>query len=227
MDDLENRPSPKKAASSDPAQTASDSSPTKTTPPKKKYVPKDQYALPDLSGPIQSLAKPSDPRLATESELRDFIEEMRPEDFDIDSDFFSNLPTEVKYEIIGDLRIKSRQVNRKRVEQMRSAPTALDFSRAQIKNLMQRNDLTQKLLTVTDAIAKANLTIPVRIASERNKEYVLVKNDAELGGGWVLGIRDGLSPNKPVKVDDTTEESDNATNTDEGEDFEEVALPET
>jgi hypothetical protein len=212
LDDLNNQPSPSKSTRS------TTSSPTK----KKKYVSRDQYALPNLEGTLQSKALPSDPRLATEAELRDFIDEMRPEDFDIDSEFFANLPTEVKYEIVGDLRIKSRQANHKRVEAMRAAPTALDFSRAQIKNLMERNDLTQKLLTVTDAIAQANLTIPIRIASERNKEYVLIKNDVAQGGGWVLGVRDQPQETGPVKIDVTESEGEESSDTDE---FEEVGVP--
>jgi DNA excision repair protein ERCC-5 len=213
LDDLEaTRTSPSKSIKS------TTSSPAK----KKKYVSRDQYALPELEGTIQSKAAPSDPRLATDAELRDFIEEMRPEDFDIDSEFFANLPTEIKYEIVGDLRIKSRQANYKRVEAMRAQPTALDFSKAQIKNLMERNGLTQKLLTVTDTIGKANLTIPVRIASERNKEYVLIKNDVSQGGGWVLGVRDPPKESSPLKIDATESEGESTSESDE---FEEVGVP--
>lgn len=190
----------------------------------KKYVPKDQYALPSLEGTLESRAKPSDPRLATEAELRDFIDEMRPEDFDIDSDFFGNLPTEVKYEIIGDLRVKSRQVNHRRVDAMRLAATPLDFSQAQIKNLMERNTLTQKLFSVTDALGQSSIAIPTRVAGERNREYVLVKQDVDKGGGWVLGVRDPARiNNEPVVIDDSSDESSvGATDSDE---FEEVQVP--
>jgi DNA excision repair protein ERCC-5 len=48
--------------------------------------------------------------LATEDELRAFFEEMRPEDFDVTAPTFRELPTEVQYEIVGDLRLKSRQM---------------------------------------------------------------------------------------------------------------------
>lgn len=183
-----------------------------------------------------------DPRMATEEELRDFIEDLRPEDLDVDAEWFHGLSTEVQYEILGDLRLKSRQANFRRVEQMRQAATALDFSRAQIKHLMQRNDLTQKLLSVTDDISRAHIKIPIRIAAERNKHYVLVKNTADDGtGGWVLGVRDpvksegnrvenaqsgdtgGKRQDKVVKIDvsEDSDTEDTHSVTDEG-DFEEI-----
>lgn len=146
-------------------------SPNKSPAKKKKNYHQDAYALPALEAPMESRASLQDPRMATEEELRDFIEDMKPEDLDVDAEWFNGLSTEVKYEIIGDLRIKSRQANHRRVEAMRASATALDFSKAQIKHLMQRNDLTQKLLTVSDDISKANISIPVRIASERNLAF--------------------------------------------------------
>jgi DNA excision repair protein ERCC-5 len=191
----------------------------------RKYVPKDQYALPLIEGTLESRAKSSDPRIATEEELRDFIEEMRPEDFDIDSEFFGSLPIEVKYEIIGDLRIKSRQVNHRRTDAMRHAPTPLDFSKAQIQNLMQRNTLTQKLFTVTDALGQSEEVAPVRVAGVRNREYILVKQDAEQGGGWVLGVKNPqLNNRNPIIIDSSEdEESDEGTN--DSDEFEEVGIP--
>lgn len=190
----------------------------------KKFVPKDQYALPSLDGSLESRAKASDPRIATEAELNDFIEDMRPEDFDIDSEFFGNLPVEIKYEIVGELRIKSRQVNHRRVQEMRHAATPLDFSKAQITNLMERNTLTQKLFSVTDALGQSSIAIPTRVAGERNREYLLVKQDADKGGGWVLGIRDpAVQNNEPVVIDTTTDES--AGEASESDEFEEVGIP--
>jgi DNA excision repair protein ERCC-5 len=142
-----------------------------------------------------------DPRLATEEELRTFIEEMRPEDFDVTAPAFRELPTEVQYEIVGDLRLKSRQTSYKRLQNMlKKAHTPLDFSKQQIKKLQQRNALTQQLLITTDTIGQAHVSIPVRIASERNREYVLVKN-MEGEGGWILGIRDDGSKENPIQID--------------------------
>lgn len=144
---------------------------------------------------------------------------MRPEDFDVSSPAFRELPTEVQYEIIGDLRLKSRQTSHKRLQTMlRNSHTPLDFSMAQIKNLKQRNALTQQLLETTDSIGRANVVIPVRIASERNKEYVLVKNEGA-EGGWVLGLNDEGTRDKPIEIDDTNQDNQHD---DDSDDMEEV-----
>lgn len=172
---------------------------------KNRWHDHDPYRLPDVDlkervAEATRSAAP-DPRLATEDELRAFIEEMRPEDFDVSSPAFRELPTEVQYEIVGDLRLKSRQTSYKRLQNMlKKSRTPLDFSKEQIKNLQQRNALTQQLLVTTDTIGQAHVSIPVRIASERNREYVLVKNmDGE--GGWILGIRDDGSKENPIQID--------------------------
>ncbi|KAG1739201.1 uncharacterized protein EDB91DRAFT_1054037 [Suillus paluster] len=194
---------------------------------KARFYDHDPYRLPDVNLE-ERVAKATssrvpDPRLATEEELRAFIEDMRPEDFDVTSSAFQELPTEVQYEIVGDLRLKSRQTSYKRLQNMlRKAATPLDFSREQIKNLKQRNALTQQLLTTTDSIGKAHITIPVRIASERNREYVLVKNEGA-DGGWVLGIRDEGTRSKPIEIDQ--DEPTLQSDSDDDMEMEEVSIP--
>ncbi|EPQ52893.1 hypothetical protein GLOTRDRAFT_10815, partial [Gloeophyllum trabeum ATCC 11539] len=186
---------------------------------KSRFQDHDPYKLPDVNmDEVLSQAARStvpDPRLATEDELRAFIEEMRPEDFDVTSPEFRELPTEVQYEIIGDLRLRSRQTSYDRLQNMlRNSRTPLDFSKEQIKNLKQRNALTQQLLVTTDSIGQAHIAIPVRIASERNKEYVLVKNEGE-SGGWVLGIRDEGTQDKPIQIDQDTKLPDDDEDSDQ------------
>ncbi|EJU04895.1 hypothetical protein DACRYDRAFT_104789 [Dacryopinax primogenitus] len=176
---------------------------------REKYANMDPYALPDVDLEATMSAKANaqkpDPRLATEEEMRAFIDEMRPDDFDITSPAFRELPTEVQYEIIGDLRLRSRQTSYKRLESMlRNSRTSLDFSRAQIQNLKERNSLTQQLLLTAEGVGKVidhHLTIPVRVASERNREYVLVKNQGA-EGGWVLGTRETGTKDAPIVVED-------------------------
>jgi DNA excision repair protein ERCC-5 len=186
------------------------SSPSKRS----RFYDHDPYRLPELDYEqvIANATRSSlpDPRLATEEELRAYIEELCPEDFDVTSPEFRELPTEIQYEIVGDLRLKSRQTSFKRLQNMlKNAPTALDFSRQQIVNLKQRNALTQQLLMTTDSIGNANISIPVRIASERNKEYVLIKNEGQ-EGGWILGMGDGVTQANPVDIsaDDVEDDSD-------------------
>lgn len=189
----------------------------------------DPYRLPEASMPTVSTEDKPDARLATEAELKQFIDEVHPEDIDIESPEFRALPTEVQYEIVGDMRVRSRMTSTKRLADMlRAAPSALDFSMAQIKNLSQRNALTQQLFTVTDSVGQAHLKIPVRIAAERNREYVLVKRDEAQGGGWALGIRDG-SKQKPIEVEDdkpTRQDVDSDTDSEYSDgDIQEVAPP--
>src|SRR4051794_18872942 len=110
----------------------------------------------------------------------------------MDSEVFRSLPTEIQYEIITDLKLKSRQTSWDRLQEMvQRAPTSFDFSKLQIKNLMHRNEMTQRLFEVTGIVSKATGTgygvSPIRIAGERDREYVLVKNDdPDSGLGWNL-----------------------------------------
>lgn len=201
-------------------------SPKNNNSPKKKFYDHDPYKLPevDLSDVISKATQSTapDPRLATEDELQAFIEDMRPEDFDVTSPAFRELPTEVQYEIIGDLRLKSRQTSYNRLQNMlRSARTPLDFSKQQILNLKQRNALTQQLLSTTDSIGKAHIEIPIRIASERNREYVLVKNEG-VNGGWILGIRDDGTRDKPIEID--RDDDKQAASDDSDADMDEVDM---
>ncbi|KAJ4477244.1 hypothetical protein J3R30DRAFT_3483602 [Lentinula aciculospora] len=224
---------------STPHKKASKAKETASSAKKNRFHDHDPYRLPEINleerVAVATRSSAPDPRLATEDELRSFIENMRPEDFDVTSPAFRELPTEVQYEIVGDLRLKSRQTSYTRLQQMlKSAPTPLDFSKQQIKNLKQRNSLTQQLLTTTDSIGKAHISIPVRIASERNREYMLIRNEGATGG-WILGIRDEGTKQKPIVIDhEESEAPDNGKgnvninigqDSNEDDEMEEVSIP--
>lgn len=175
---------------------------------------KDPYALPAMEKDLNQVAaangrkgKRKDYRFATEAELRAVMNTIAPEDLDTTSELFRSLPPELQYELVGDLRAQSRMTSYKRLQSMlATAPTPIDFSRAQIAGLKTRNDLTQKVLTVTDEIGNANIKVPIRVAGERNKEYVLVRNPGA-EGGFVLGVRDsGTTRDKAIDVDYEPEE---------------------
>jgi DNA excision repair protein ERCC-5 len=184
-----------------------------------KWTDHDPYKLPDVDMDSviavatstvddDGVAKGSDPRLATEEELRQFIETMRPEDFDDNSPAFRELPTELQYEIIGDLRLKSRQTSYARLQQMLStSKTAMDFSKAQIRGLYNRNHLTQQLLNTVDNMGKTVVDHHVRIVAERSKEYVLVKNEGPTGG-WTLAFKDQGTKEKPIQVEPDSDDDD-------------------
>ena len=172
---------------------------------KPRFYDHDPYRLPDMdfeSKVAEASRSALDPRLVTAEEMHSFISEMAPSDLDLTSETFRSLPTEVQYEIVGDLRLRSRQTSFKRLQNMlKNSETPLDFSKEQIKGLKERNHLTQQLLTTTDSIGKAHVEIPIRIAGERNREYVLIKNEGD-GKGWILGMRDAGTRDQPIIIDD-------------------------
>ena len=93
--------------------------------PVKYVVPKDPYQLPAMPPNALRASDRKDIRLATEAELRALVHSMAPEDLDIHSDLFTNLPPELQYELVGDLRMQSRTTSYKRLQDMlHAAPTA-------------------------------------------------------------------------------------------------------
>lgn len=129
----------------------------------------------------------------------------QPSDLDVDSDMFRSLPTELQYEIIQDLKLKSRQTSWARLDEMiRKSITSLDFSKQQIQHLMHRNVMTQRLLDVNSSVGNEAKMQPVRIASERGRQYVLVKNEEVAEGlGWKLP---GLNSDKGTEAKPLLEE---------------------
>ncbi|CAO1613124.1 unnamed protein product [Jaminaea pallidilutea] len=212
-------------------ETSKSQSPTKPGGTKTKNIDyhRDPYALPSLDQDINALTastsrvgqnqksegsrnkgRRNDFRFATDAELRHLLTSIAPSDIDMTSPLFRSLPSELQYELVGDMRAASRGTSYKRLQAMlKTSPTAIDFSRAQIQNLKTRNELTQRVLDVTDEIGDAHIKVPVRVAGERSKEYVLVRKQGD-EGGFVLGVRnrEGTSQDKAIVVGGDTEHVD-------------------
>ncbi|KAG0235377.1 DNA repair protein rad2 [Actinomortierella wolfii] len=181
-------------------------------------VSKDRYVLPPMETDFETLARmrQGDLRLGINpediehDEIQKFITDFKKEGghANIDSEVFKALPSELQYEILSDIRIRSRVTSYERVQEMvRLANTPMDFSKLQVEGVIRRNEVTQKLLTVNQAVSKIEETTvnkPGRIASQRSREYILIKNE---DGGWVLGGRAtaGATKDKPLHIDSDEE----------------------
>ncbi|KAI9273075.1 hypothetical protein BDA99DRAFT_499957 [Phascolomyces articulosus] len=192
----------------------------------KQKLKRDQYELPAM--PSNENMKKIDPRLATQQELIDFINEYRPSQEEIDSEAFLALPPDIQFEIVRDLGMESRKTSWARLDQMvRQSRTALDFSKQQIKLLMHRNDMTQRMLQMSERPNtrdgnNGSSGVPTRIAGERSREYMLVKNEnADEGLGWKLP---GLNSSATATTTTTTTATTNneSSQKEEGEELEVV-----
>ncbi|KAG9087167.1 DNA repair protein rad2, partial [Ceratobasidium sp. UAMH 11750] len=211
---------PKTSTSSTTKKPVSSTSPSK----KKNFHEHDPYRLPELETSLSERVTVNDPRLATDEELRAYVSHLRPDDPE-----FHDLPADVQYEILGELRLKSRTTSHRRLQKMlRQSKTPMDFSMAQIKNLGQRNRLTQEVLSTLDLVGtgKAGVVVPVKIASEKNREYVLVRNEGA-DRGFTLGMRsEGNTAEQPIVVeDDEDREGDDSFDSKGGDVWEDVIVP--
>ncbi|KAJ3145421.1 DNA repair protein rad2 [Geranomyces michiganensis] len=161
----------------------------------------DEYELEDAQ-PLDTSAV--DPRLISEEEMRRFVKKhrQRATNIDIDDAAFRALPLEQQHDIVTDLKNRSRQANHGRLMRMAEASNGdpLSFSSMQIHGLMKRNKLTQKLYDIakqpgpstSEAKARAAQLAaakPTRVASERSRQYMLVKNDPTETGFTIRSSR--------------------------------------
>lgn len=207
----------------------------------RKFHKKDAYHLPDLDGGIASMGKPEDPRIMSVEELEEYArqfhegEDVNLYDFskiDFNGDFFKSLPPPDRYNILNAARLRSRLrmgLSKEQLDDM--FPDRMAFSRFQIERVKERNHLTQMLMKEV-GMTGLDLTLGVnaRVAGERDREYILVKNDG-VEGGWALGVvskeKDIGEAHKPIDVDaieiqyQTKHEEDEE---DDFEDFEDVPI---
>lgn len=181
----------------------------------RKFFRQDQYHLPDLDRSIDQMGRPDDPRIMSVEELEEYArqfnsgEDVNLYDFskiDFDGEFFKSLPAADRYNILNAARVRSRLRMGLSKEQLDTMfPNRMEFSRFQIERVQERNRLTQRLMFEMN-MAGTDLTVSGggRIAGERNREYILVKNDS-LEGGYALGVltqeKDIGERHKPIDVD--------------------------
>ncbi|KAJ3492883.1 hypothetical protein NLG97_g5086 [Lecanicillium saksenae] len=207
----------------------------------RKFHKKDAYHLPELEGGIASMGKPDDPRIMSVEELEEYArqfnngEDINLYDFskiDFDGEFFKSLPPPDRYNILNAARLRSRLrmgLSKDQLDDM--FPDRMAFSRFQIERVQERNHLTQRLMYEV-GMTGTDLTLGVnaRVAGEKDREYILVKNEGA-EGGWALGVvskeKDIGEAHKPIDVDaieiqyQTKAEEEEE---DEMEDFEDVPI---
>jgi DNA excision repair protein ERCC-5 len=207
----------------------------------RKFKKMDQYHLPDLGVNLTEMGQPNDPRIMSMEELQEYArqfeqgEDINVYDFskiDFESPFFISLPASDRYNILNAARLRSRLRMGYSKEQLDSMfPDRMAFSRFQIERVRERNELTQRLMNINgmneDGMFGVNGTS--RVAGEKGREYVLVKNDG-VEGGWALGVvsgnKDEGKKSQPIDVDgpDRMMEDDQDEDWEDADEFEDVPI---
>ena len=209
---------------------------------KRKFRRKDAYHLPELDTPLTEMGAANDPRIMSMEELQNYArqfdsgEDINVYDFskiDFDSSFFQSLPDSDRYNILNAARLRSRLRMGYSKDQLDTMfPDRMAFSKFQIDRVRERNELTQRLMNVTGMADDKMFggSGGGRIAGEKGREYVLVKNDG-VEGGWALGVvdnKEGKVKEKPIDVDElhrVKEESMDSDGDEEEEDeFEDIPV---
>ncbi|CAI4218589.1 unnamed protein product [Parascedosporium putredinis] len=207
----------------------------------RKFHKQDPYHLPTIDTSLASMARPEDPRIMSIEELEEYArnfnsgEDINLYDFskiDFGGDFFKSLPSVDRYNILNAARLRSRLrmgLSKEQLEDM--FPDRMAFSRFQIERVRERNNLTQRLMQEA-GMTGLDLTIngSGRIAGDKDREYILVKNEGA-EGGWALGVvskdRDLGESHKPIDVDALQFEYQKKSEPEEDDedDFEDVPIP--
>ena len=205
------------------------------------FKKKDAYHLPNLDVDLADMGAPNDPRIMSHEELEEYArqfhtgEDVNIYDFskiDFNSPFFLSLPASDRYNILNAARLRSRLRMGYSKEQLDTMfPDRMAFSRFQIDRVKERNELTQRLMNLNGMNgedAMFGINNGGRVAGEKGKEYVLVKNDG-VEGGWALGVVSNKGEgerSKPIDVEGLGRE-DEVTDEDEAwedEGFEDVPI---
>ena len=180
------------------------------------FKKRDAYHLPNLDVDLADMGAPNDPRVMSHEELEEYArqfhtgEDVNIYDFskiDFNSPFFMSLPASDRYNILNAARLRSRLRMGYSKEQLDTMfPNRMEFSKFQIDRVKERNELTQRLMNINGMNgedAMFGINNGGRVAGEKGKEYVLVKNDG-VEGGWALGVVSNKGEgerSKPIDVD--------------------------
>ncbi|KAL8934158.1 MAG: hypothetical protein Q9216_006044 [Gyalolechia sp. 2 TL-2023] len=179
----------------------------------RQFKKKDAYHLPNLDVSLAEMGAPNDPRIMSHEELEDYArqfhtgEDVNVYDFskiDFNGPFFQSLPASDRYNILNAARLRSRLRMGYSKEQLDTMfPDRMAFSKFQVERVRERNELTQRLMNINGMNGEEAFNGGGRVAGEKGKEYVLVKNDG-VEGGWALGVVSNKGEgerNKPIDVE--------------------------
>ncbi|KAL8725119.1 MAG: hypothetical protein Q9166_007561 [cf. Caloplaca sp. 2 TL-2023] len=177
----------------------------------RQFKKKDAYHLPNLDVSLADMGAPNDPRIMSHEELEEYAsqfhtgEDISVYDFskiDFNGPFFQSLPAGDRYNILNAARLRSRLRMGYSKEQLDIMfPDRMAFSKFQVERVRERNELTQRLMNINGMNGEDDYG--GRVAGEKGKEYVLVKNDG-VEGGWALGVVSNKGEgqrNKPIDVE--------------------------
>ncbi|MCJ1276400.1 DNA repair protein rad2 [Puttea exsequens] len=204
------------------------------------FKKKDAYHLPNLDVDLADMGAPNDPRIMSHEELEEYArqfhtgEDVNIYDFskiDFNSPFFLSLPASDRYNILNAARLRSRLRMGYSKEQLDTMfPDRMAFSRFQIDRVKERNELTQRLMNLNGMNgedAMLGINDGGRVAGEKGKEYVLVKNDG-VEGGWALGVVSNKGEgerSRPIDVEALEKQEPTGDNVpSEDNDFEDVPM---
>ncbi|KAK0357292.1 DNA repair protein rad2 [Friedmanniomyces endolithicus] len=202
----------------------------------RKFRKKDAYHLPDMqAGSMHEMGGPNDPRVMSLEDLQTYArqfesgEDINVYDFskiDYESPFFTSLPASDRYNILNAARLRSRLRMGHSKEQLDSMfPDRMAFSKFQIARVSERNELTTRLMNINDGDVEYKGG-SVRVAGEKAREYVLVRNDG-VEGGWALGVITGDEGSKresAIDLEKTSGGVKEESSEEEDEGFEDVPI---
>jgi DNA excision repair protein ERCC-5 len=206
----------------------------------RKFKKQDAYHLPALQASMSEMGQPNDPRVMSLEELQHYAnqfnsgEDINVYDFskiDFDSPFFQSLPASDRYNILNAARLRSRlRMGYSKDQLDKMFPDRMAFSKFQIERVTERNELTQRLMNLDNMDAEGLLAMngTSRVAGEKGREYVLIKNDG-VEGGWALGVVNTHAEgqkDKPIRVDDQDKvvDEDAVDEEEEEDEFEDVPI---